>query len=157
MNDMGKGCKVVSAVREAAKLLAEGNVVAFPTETVYGIGADATNPAAVRRIFEIKGRPADHPLIVHLSHLGQVRDWAVEIPDEAYRLAERFWPGPLTMILKRSKRVPDVVTGGAGYRRIANSRTPRGSCASAEVRRRGCCPVRQPFWPDQPDYSRARV
>lgn len=112
MKDMGKGCKVVSAVREAAKLLAEGNVVAFPTETVYGIGADATNPAAVRRIFEIKGRPADHPLIVHLSHLGQVRDWAVEIPDEAYQLAERFWPGPLTMILKRSKRVPDVVTGG---------------------------------------------
>lgn len=112
MKARGTGCKIVSKVDEAAKLLSAGNVVAFPTETVYGLGADATNPAAVRRIFEIKGRPVDHPLIVHLSHLGQARDWALEIPDEAYQLAERFWPGPLTIILKRAKKVPDVVTGG---------------------------------------------
>jgi len=112
VNNMGEGCKIVYEVREAAKLLTAGKVVAFPTETVYGLGADASNPAAVRRIFEIKGRPVDHPLIVHLSHLGQMREWALEIPDEAYQLAERFWPGPLTIILKRNKRVPDEVTGG---------------------------------------------
>lgn len=109
---VGKRCKVVYEVREAANLLAAGKVVAFPTETVYGLGADASNPEAVRRIFEIKGRPADHPLIVHLSHPDQLGDWASEIPDEAHQLAERFWPGPLTMILKRNKRVPDEVTGG---------------------------------------------
>jgi L-threonylcarbamoyladenylate synthase len=112
VKSLGKRCKIVYEVREAAKLLAAGKVVAFPTETVYGLGADASNPEAVRRIFEIKGRPADHPVIVHLSHPDQLSEWAADIPDEAYQLAERFWPGPLTMILNRNKRVPDEVTGG---------------------------------------------
>jgi L-threonylcarbamoyladenylate synthase len=93
-------------------MLAAGKVVAFPTETVYGLGADAANPEAVSRIFQIKGRPADHPLIVHLAAIEHLSDWAQEIPDEAYRLAEQFWPGPLTLILPRDGRVPDVVTGG---------------------------------------------
>jgi L-threonylcarbamoyladenylate synthase len=93
-------------------MLAAGKVVAFPTETVYGLGADAANPEAVSKIFQIKGRPADHPLIVHLAALEQLSDWAQEIPDDAYRLAEQFWPGPLTLILRRDGRVSDAVTGG---------------------------------------------
>jgi len=105
-------CRIVHDVREAAQFLAAGKVVAFPTETVYGLGADATNPEAVSRIFRIKGRPADHPLIVHLAAMEHLSDWAQEIPDEAYRLAQKFWPGPLTLILPRDSRIPDVVTGG---------------------------------------------
>ncbi len=93
-------------------MLAAGKVVAFPTETVYGLGADAANPEAVSRIFRIKGRPADHPLIVHLAAVEQLSDWAREIPDEAYLLAEQFWPGPLTLILRRDGKVHDAVTGG---------------------------------------------
>jgi L-threonylcarbamoyladenylate synthase len=87
-------------------------VVAFPTETVYGLGADAEHEAAVRRIFAIKGRPTGHPLIVHLGHPGELAAWSTEPPPVAQQLAERFWPGPLTMVLRRSARVPDVVTGG---------------------------------------------
>ncbi len=96
----------------AAKLLRNGGVVAFPTETVYGLGADAENDEAVRRIFSIKGRPADHPLIVHLADAGRIGQWAREIPDDAFRLAECFWPGPLTIVLRRSSLVSDLVTGG---------------------------------------------
>jgi L-threonylcarbamoyladenylate synthase len=100
------------AIERAVAALRAGELVAFPTETVYGLGADAENAAAVRRIFEVKGRPADHPLIVHLSGADRLSDWAAEIPESAWRLAERFWPGPLTLILSRSRRVNDVVTGG---------------------------------------------
>lgn len=96
----------------AADLLRDGGVVAFPTETVYGLGADAENDQAVRRIFSIKGRPADHPLIVHLADLGMVERWAREVPDTVACLAEHFWPGPLTIVLLRSSRVSDLVTGG---------------------------------------------
>jgi L-threonylcarbamoyladenylate synthase len=96
----------------AAALLARGDVVAFPTETVYGLGADAANPQAIARIFAMKGRPADHPLIVHLADPASVDDWTREAPPQARALAEGFWPGPLTLILPRSKRVPDAVTGG---------------------------------------------
>lgn len=99
-------------VEAAARLLRAGGVVAFPTETVYGLGGDASNPEAVRRIFAIKGRPADHPLIVHIAHAAQLDHWAREVPDQARCLAERFWPGPLTLILPRCAHVPDVVTGG---------------------------------------------
>lgn len=109
---MSRECRIVTGVGEAAALLAAGGVVAFPTETVYGLGADAANPEAVERIFRIKGRPADHPLIVHLGEMAQMRDWALDIPEEAYLLAKRFWPGPLTLILRRDSRVPGVVTGG---------------------------------------------
>ncbi len=96
----------------ALDLLRAGELVAFPTETVYGLGADASNPSAVAKIFAAKGRPADHPLIVHLAGADSLDDWSREVPDEARRLAAAFWPGPLTLILKRSARVPDAVTGG---------------------------------------------
>ena len=100
------------AIASAASLLRNGGVVAFPTETVYGLGAAAENNEAVRRIFSIKGRPADHPLIVHLADAGMIGRWAREIPDAAFRLAEYFWPGPLTIVLRRSASVSDLVTGG---------------------------------------------
>lgn len=108
MNDQ----ELRTQVEEAARLLRTGGVVAFPTETVYGLGADAASQDAVRRIFAIKGRPADHPLIVHIGHAVQLDCWAREVPDQAWRLAERFWPGPLTLILPRRTHVPGVVTGG---------------------------------------------
>ena len=101
-----------AAIAAAARLLREGGVVAIPTETVYGLGAVAMNPAAVRRVFAIKGRPANHPLIVHLHSAEAMSDWAREIPESAWRLAERFWPGPLTLVLPRRSQVPDEVTGG---------------------------------------------
>lgn len=100
------------AVDQAAEVLHTGGLVAFPTETVYGLGADARNPEAVKRIFEAKGRPSDHPLIVHLAHAEQMREWAQNIPDVAWQLAQAFWPGPLTLILPRLPGVPDTVTGG---------------------------------------------
>jgi L-threonylcarbamoyladenylate synthase len=96
----------------AVRLLQAGELVAFPTETVYGLGADAANPDAVARIFAAKGRPADHPLIVHLPGAGWLDQWASDIPPLAWELAEAFWPGPLTLILKRAPGVPDAVTGG---------------------------------------------
>ncbi len=95
----------------AANLLA-GNLVAFPTETVYGLGADATNSAAVARIYEVKGRPEDHPLIVHISSMQRLGDWADNIPEYAIKLARDFWPGPMTLVLKRSELAQDFITGG---------------------------------------------
>ncbi len=99
-------------IDEAVRRLEAGELVAFPTETVYGLGADASNRAAVARIFLAKGRPADHPLIVHLGSAGQVGDWAREVPMSARRLADEFWPGPLTLVLPRAGGVLDEVTGG---------------------------------------------
>ena len=99
-------------IQAAVRALRAGELVAFPTETVYGLGADASNPAAVRRIFEVKGRPARHPVIVHLSGAQQLTHWARAVPPEAMVLAERFWPGPLTLVLSRAAAVLDVVTGG---------------------------------------------
>ncbi|HDC4565732.1 TPA: threonylcarbamoyl-AMP synthase, partial [Enterobacter asburiae] len=96
----------------AAGVLRGGGLVAFPTETVYGLGADAANERAVANIFTAKGRPADHPLIVHLAAADEIERWARDIPDSAWKLAERFWPGPLTLILKRAPGVLDAVTGG---------------------------------------------
>jgi L-threonylcarbamoyladenylate synthase len=100
------------ALTSAAQLLKAGTLVAFPTETVYGLGADATNAGAVARIYEVKGRPADHPLIVHLADMQDIADWAEEIPDYAIDLARSFWPGPMTLIFKRSELAKDFVTGG---------------------------------------------
>ena len=97
---------------EAVRLLQAGELVAFPTETVYGLGADAANPEAVAKIFAAKGRPADHPLIVHLPGAAYLDRWARDIPQAAWDLAEAFWPGPLTLILKRAPEVPYAVTGG---------------------------------------------
>ena len=99
-------------VSRAAELLRAGELVAFPTETVYGLGADASNPQAVAKIFAAKGRPADHPLIVHLPDASHLDRWAVDIPDAAHSLAAAFWPGPLTLILKRAPSVCDAITGG---------------------------------------------
>jgi L-threonylcarbamoyladenylate synthase len=96
----------------AANLLRQGRLVAFPTETVYGLGADASNPDAVQRIFQVKGRPADHPLIVHIPSVASLNDWALTVPDAAQKLASRFWPGPLALILNKKPEVPLVVTGG---------------------------------------------
>src|SRR6516225_3809668 len=100
------------AIARAAELLRAGGLVALPTETVYGLGADASNAEASAKIFAAKGRPADHPLIVHLADAEALTEWAREIPKEAIALARAFWPGPLTMILKKEAEVPDVVTGG---------------------------------------------
>lgn len=99
-------------IKDAAALLREGKLVAFPTETVYGLGANALDFLAVSRIFEAKGRPRTSPLIVHVSSIHMARDLAAEWPDTAQRLAERFWPGPLTLVVKKRPRVPDIVTAG---------------------------------------------
>jgi len=99
-------------VARAAALLRAGELVAFPTETVYGLGADASNPRAIAKIFAAKGRPADHPLIVHLPDASHLERWAVDIPETARKLAAAFWPGPMTLILKRHPSVLDAITGG---------------------------------------------
>ena len=99
-------------MRDAAATLAAGYLVAFPTETVYGLGADACNADAVARIYSVKGRPSDHPLIVHVSSMQSMGDWAEEIPEYAIKLARDFWPGPMTLVLKRSSLAQDFITGG---------------------------------------------
>lgn len=96
----------------AVAQLKAGALVAFPTETVYGLGADASNTDAVHKIYAAKGRPSNHPLIVHVADAVQLANWACEIPPAAHALAKKFWPGPLTLVLKRHARVPDAVTGG---------------------------------------------
>ena len=101
-----------SVIQDAAASLIAGNLVAFPTETVYGLGADATNEKAVARIYQVKGRPADHPLIVHISSVMQLDKWASEIPAYVIKLARSFWPGPMTLILPRTELAKDFITGG---------------------------------------------
>jgi L-threonylcarbamoyladenylate synthase len=101
-----------NAISVAAKALKEGNLVAFPTETVYGLGADATNITAVKRIYSVKARPIGHPVIVHISSINRLDKWSEEIPKYAIKLAEDFWPGPITLILRRSKLAKNFITGG---------------------------------------------
>ena len=96
----------------AVQALRDGELVAFPTETVYGLGAHAGYPAALRRMFELKGRPTTHPLIVHIDSIRYLSRWAREVPEAAQKLAERFWPGPLTLVLPRAENVHRLVTGG---------------------------------------------
>lgn len=98
-------------IKWAARVLKDGHLVAFPTETVYGLGADATNETAVRRIYSVKGRPIDHPLIIHIASVKQLDKWATDIPEFARKLANTYWPGPMTLILKRSELAKDFVTG----------------------------------------------
>ena len=98
-------------VQSAAAALKAGSLVAFPTETVYGLGADAENAEAVARIYEVKGRPHDHPLIVHIASIDGLNDWAGDLPDYAIALARDFWPGPLTLVVNRSGRAKDFITG----------------------------------------------
>ena len=100
------------AMLDAARRLKTGDLVAFPTETVYGLGADASNSEAVARIYSVKGRPNDHPLIVHIASMERMGDWASDVPEYAIALARSFWPGPMTLILKRSELAADFITGG---------------------------------------------
>ena len=100
------------AMLDAAAHLKAGDLVVFPTETVYGLGADASNSEAVARIYSVKGRPSDHPLIVHIASMDRMGDWAREVPEYAITLARSFWPGPMTLILKRSELAGDFITGG---------------------------------------------
>jgi len=97
---------------DAAEHLRAGDLVAFPTETVYGLGADASNSQAVSRIYSVKGRPSDHPLIVHIASMNRMGDWASDVPEYAIRLARNFWPGPMTLVVKRSELAADFITGG---------------------------------------------
>lgn len=99
-------------IAEAVAALRQGEVIGLPTETVYGLAGDASNPTAVQRIFSLKGRPTNHPVIVHLASIEQLPQWASDIPASAMTLAKAFWPGPMTLILKRSTSVSDLVTGG---------------------------------------------
>ena len=99
-------------IKKAAQALKDGHLVAFPTETVYGLGADATNEKAVSRIYSVKGRPSDHPLIVHISSINGLAKWATQVPDYAIELARAFWPGPMSLILPRTKLAQDFITGG---------------------------------------------
>ena len=100
------------SIANAAAHLVAGDLVAFPTETVYGLGADACNFSAVEKIYSVKGRPNDHPLIIHIAAKDRISDWAIEIPDYAIALAQDYWPGPMTLVLKRSELAGDFVTGG---------------------------------------------
>jgi len=102
----------IDAILKAARALKDGHLVAFPTETVYGIGADATNATAVGRMFRVKGRPKTHPVIVHISSINKLEYWARDIPGYAKKLAGAFWPGPMTLILRRTNSASDFLTGG---------------------------------------------
>jgi L-threonylcarbamoyladenylate synthase len=104
-------CTADAMVDAAAHLIA-GDLVAFPTETVYGLGADANNSQAVARVYQVKGRPANHPLIVHIASMDRMGDWASDVPAYAIALARAFWPGPMTLVLKRSELAGDFITGG---------------------------------------------
>lgn len=102
----------MNAIEQALIFLRNGKLVAIPTETVYGLGGDARNPAALAQIYHVKGRPMTNPLIVHIPNIEAIHDWAIEIPESAFKVARAFWPGPLTLILKRHPSVLDLVTGG---------------------------------------------
>lgn len=128
------------AIKTAAKILRQGGLVAFPTETVYGLGADALNEKAVAGIFRAKGRPADNPLIVHIASAEMIDDLAVNVPEEARLLARHFWPGPLTLVLESGGKVPPVTTGGLGSVAL---RVPRHPVALALLRESGL-PVAAP-------------
>ena len=111
MSQLISRCTATAMVDAAANLLA-GNLVAFPTETVYGLGADACNEMAIARIYSVKDRPADHPLIVHVASIDVLGEWACDVPGYAISLAQEFWPGPMTLIMKRSALAGDFITGG---------------------------------------------
>jgi len=136
-----------SIIKKAVETLQAGELVAMPTETVYGLGADASNPEAVARVFAAKGRPADHPLIVHLASAASLGQWAEGIPQAAWDLAAAFWPGPLTLILKKQPWVPLAVTGGqdtVGLRVPAHPLTLELLAAFAAVRAPGAAGVAAP-------------
>ncbi|OGT38786.1 MAG: threonylcarbamoyl-AMP synthase [Gammaproteobacteria bacterium RIFCSPHIGHO2_12_FULL_37_14] len=125
---------MMNNITVAAALLRQGKLVAFPTETVYGLGADASNAVAVSRIFQVKKRPDDHPLIVHISDISELEKWARDIPPMAFKLAQAFWPGPLSIILKKQPHVLDIVTAG---QRTVGLRIPRHPVAMALLKEFG--------------------
>lgn len=127
-------------IEKAAKVLRDGGIVAFPTETVYGLGADALNAEAVSSIYKAKGRPSDNPLIVHVADVAQCESLAAVWPETAQKLAAAFWPGPLTIVLPKKETVPDITTGGLATVAI---RMPDHRAALALIRRAGC-PVAAP-------------
>ncbi len=122
-------------LKEASAVIRSGGLVAFPTETVYGLGGDATNPEASRKIYAAKGRPSDNPLIVHIADFSQLRNIVAEVPQEAEKLAEAFWPGPLTMILRKNEVIPYETTGGLDTVAI---RMPSHPMARAFLQDSGC-------------------
>lgn len=127
-------------LQKAADLIKKGDLVAFPTETVYGLGANALNSSAVKKIFQAKGRPSDNPLIVHIADLKDLGKLAKNIPKEAYILAEKFWPGPLTFVLERQEIVPDEVTGGLNSVAV---RFPKNEIAQTLIKL-SQCPIAAP-------------
>jgi len=129
-------------IETAVEALRAGELVVFPTETVYGLGANAANPPAVRKIFEVKGRPPDHPVIVHLDDPRYLHRWVSNMPPVGQALADKFWPGPLTLILPKAENVNEIVTGGQdsiGIRYLAPHRAAAAEC----LWRRSCGAVRQ--------------
>ncbi len=144
-------------IETAVQALRDGELVAFPTETVYGLGANAQNPAAVRKIFEAKGRPTTHPVIVHLDSPRFLHRWVREVPEIATRLAERFWPGPLTMVMPRAANVHDIVTGGQDTVAIPCAFASDGAAAIDRVRWRHRRAVRESVWKAFTDPRRARA
>lgn len=129
-----------ASIEEAARFIIAGEVVGIPTETVYGLGADALNEEAVRKIFAAKGRPADNPLIVHVSSFEEITPLVSEIPELAKKCAEKFWPGPLTMIMPKSDRIPMVTSGGLN---TVGIRMPSNKTARAIIKTSGC-PIAAP-------------
>ena len=121
-------------IEQAAEIIKQGGIVAFPTETVYGLGADAWNSSAISKIYKIKGRPADNPLIVHLHEKKQIHDFCSNIPEHAHTLMDTFWPGPLTLVLKKRQEVLDAVTAGLDTVAL---RIPDHSIALDLIRRTG--------------------
>lgn len=121
-------------IRNASKLIRSGEIIAFPTETVYGLGGNALDPYAVLRIFEIKGRPPDNPLIVHIADMKMLKTLVIQIPPKAHRVIEKFWPGPITLVLKKSKIVPRITTGGLNTVAV---RMPKNKIALALIKGSG--------------------
>lgn len=124
----------ISMIKQAVQLIRKGEVVAFPTETVYGLGADALNPSAVKKIFEAKGRPADNPLIIHIHDKEDLKRLARDIPEITEKIIGKFWPGPLTVVLKKSKIVPKITTGGLDTVAI---RMPKNKIANLLIKESG--------------------
>ena len=145
-----------TAIERAALTIRAGGLVAFPTETVYGLGADAFDEAAVDKIFRAKGRPANDPLIVHIADIDQLEAVAREVPEMAHALARRFWPGALTLVLKKSARMPANLTAGLDSIAV---RMPDHAVAAALLKAAQTAdrrPQRKPLFPPQPDKRRAR-
>ncbi|MGI0022725.1 MAG: L-threonylcarbamoyladenylate synthase, partial [Nitrososphaeraceae archaeon] len=121
-------------IARASKLINSGEIVAFPTETVYGLGANALDPSAISKIYQMKGRPSDNPLIVHIADMKTLRGLVIEISPRAMRIIKKFWPGPVTLVLKKSKIVPKVTTGGLDTIAV---RMPRNRIALALIKKSG--------------------